>query len=62
MITTEIHAVMRDPSTSYWLRDALTAALNRDAFDALNDAEHLLRLLSDRLESIKENPATPDYR
>ena len=44
----EIAAVLSEPSTSYWLRDALRAAMVRDPVDAANDAEVLARLLDER--------------
>jgi hypothetical protein len=37
--------VLRDPSASRWLKDALQSALVRDPVDAANDAEILARLL-----------------
>lgn len=40
-----IAAVSADPGTSYWLRDALRAAVARDPVDAVDDAELLLALL-----------------
>ena len=38
-----------DPSTSNWLRDAITTSYQRDPVDALNDAEALTMLLVSRL-------------
>jgi hypothetical protein len=40
--------VLRDPSASAWLKDALHSALTRDPVDAANDAEVLARLLDTR--------------
>ena len=37
--------LLRDPSTSFWLRNALNSALSRDPVDAANDAEILARVL-----------------
>lgn len=42
----EILVTLADPSTSYWLRDALKTAIKRDPVDALNDAEKLVELLT----------------
>ena len=39
-----IQQIIDDPSTSYWLRDALTTSLNRDPVDTLNDIEILQRV------------------
>ena len=41
-----INEIFVNPSTSYWLKDALLAATSRDIADALNDAEHLVSLLN----------------
>jgi hypothetical protein len=48
--TDKILITLADPSTTYWLRDALKSALSRDPVDALRDAEELASLLQDRLE------------
>ncbi|MDP2852584.1 MAG: hypothetical protein Q8O23_04175 [Gallionella sp.] len=50
MPTDKILAALADPSTTYWLRDALKSALPRDPMDALRDAEALVDLLRDRLD------------
>lgn len=51
-ITREIIAVLADPSTSFWLKASLVAALSRDPVDASIDAEILARLLSERCQEI----------
>jgi len=38
-----VATVFDDPSSSYWLRHALTTAFTRGPVDALKDAEVLLR-------------------
>ena len=48
----EIVAVMADPAASYWLKQALASALDRDAFDAERDALVLATLLTKRLDAI----------
>ena len=40
-----IEEILADPSASFWLRNALLAALSRDPVDAANDADVLARLL-----------------
>ena len=45
-IDRDIHAPIRKPATSYWLSDALKAALKRDPIDAAHDAEQLASLLT----------------
>jgi hypothetical protein len=34
----EIRQICQDPAVSFWLRDALVSALDRDPVDAANDA------------------------
>lgn len=43
--------VLADPSTSYWLKSAIEAALARDPVDALNDALVLAEVLDGHLRS-----------
>lgn len=50
MPTDKILSALADPSTTYWLRDAIKSALLRDPVDAIRDAEILLELLKDRLD------------
>ncbi len=50
MPTDKILDVLADPSTTYWLRDALKSSLTRDPVDALRDAEALVDFLRDRLD------------
>lgn len=47
-----IARVLASPACSDWLKAALRTALERDAVDALNDAETLARLLRDRLAGL----------
>lgn len=58
-----IAAVLQHPSTSYWLRDALGRALDRDPVDAVDDAEALHELLVQRttavFERVFDRPITP---
>lgn len=55
-IDDEIQTVLSSPGTSYWLRQALQQALDRDCVDAANDAEYLSDLLDRRCQPI----TTPD--
>lgn len=48
----EIRAVLSGPGTSTWLKNALTAALDRDPVDAANDAELLAMVLGHRADQI----------
>jgi len=50
--TEEIDQVLADPAVSFWLKDSLVAALSRDPVDAANDADVLVRLLSERCREI----------
>jgi len=47
--TITVADVIQDPAASYWLKDALTAALRRDPVDAARDAHVLLGLLEQRV-------------
>jgi hypothetical protein len=50
-----IQQILSDPSTSYWLHDALTTALNRDPIDALNDIDVLTEVLENKLADIQKH-------
>ena len=47
----QIRRILADPAASYWLRDALRAALKRDPVDAANDAEVLREVLCLRADA-----------
>lgn len=49
----EIGAILREPGTSQWMKDALSSALDRDPVDAVNDAELLAIALRHRAEVIQ---------
>ena len=49
----EIRAILREPGTSQWMKDALSAALDRHPVDAVNDAELLALVLRHRAEVIQ---------
>lgn len=51
-VNAEIEAVLEDPSTSHWMRNALGTAMGRDVVDAVHDAEILHALLRDRADAI----------
>jgi hypothetical protein len=44
--------LLADPSVSYWLKDALRTAYERDPIAALRDARQLLQLLGQRYTQI----------
>lgn len=45
-------ALFDDPAASFWLKNALKTALQRDPVDALNDAQLLVEHLQARLAAI----------
>ena len=47
-----VDEVLADPTASFWLRNALLAALSRDPVDAANDAEVLAALLDRRSRQV----------
>jgi len=53
MHTAAIQFVLADVYASYWLKGALRSAVERDPVDAVNDAEHLVDLLRERLNRIQ---------
>jgi hypothetical protein len=48
--------VTEDPAASYWLKNALIEAINRDPVDAAQDAEVLSRILKLRAAAIERGP------
>ncbi len=44
----DVDAILNDPSASFWLKDALRSALQRDPVDAVRDAELLAVVLANR--------------
>ncbi|MCO2275025.1 hypothetical protein FA378_10995 [Pseudomonas aeruginosa] len=49
-INEEIQSVLSNPETSYWLKNSLANALQRDCVDAANDAKMLNDLLTRRCD------------
>jgi tellurite resistance protein len=50
------NAIAADPSTSYWLKEAIRRCEQRDPVDALCDAEVLVALLQSQLDNHEEPP------
>jgi len=48
-------ALFDDPATSFWLKNALKTALQRDPVDALNDAQILVERLQAHLAAAFDN-------
>lgn len=48
----EIEQVLADPVASFWLKQCLRSALDRDPVDAGNDAEVLAQLLDRRCQEM----------
>ena len=44
----EVQRVLQDPAASFWLKGAITSALQRDPVDALRDAQVLTGILERR--------------
>ena len=55
----EAQVVLADPTTSYWLKSAIEAALARDPVDALNDALVLAAVLDAHLRSAFDLKSVP---
>jgi hypothetical protein len=46
-------AILADYSASFWIKNALQSALERDSVDALNDAETLVSALRENLHGVQ---------
>lgn len=53
LLANRILAVLNEPSTSDWLKNAVKSAFNRDPVDAANDAEFLADLLREHLQEME---------
>jgi hypothetical protein len=47
-----LNEVLEDPGISYWLKDAIKTAYERDPVDALYDARRLIKMLAERYTRI----------
>jgi hypothetical protein len=47
-----LEEILADKGTSSWLKEALSSAYERDAIDAISDAQKLVKLLGDRYADI----------
>ena len=45
-----IRRILSSPSTSYWLRNAMLSAMNRDLLDAARDARRMADVLEARCD------------
>lgn len=50
--------ILQSQDVSYWLKDAIKAAMQRDPVDALNDAELLVKVLRRRVGKLLSNVAS----
>ena len=51
-IEIDIAQELKDPSNSYWLKDAIRQSFDRDICNALSDAEFLVDILKQRYNEI----------
>jgi hypothetical protein len=56
MKTNDRERLMNSDCTSFWLKDALKASLNRDILDAIRDAEILADLLTREFNALYGGP------
>jgi hypothetical protein len=47
-----LQGICADPSTSYWLKDALQSLLQRDPVDAVNDSRLLADIMQARYDEV----------
>lgn len=52
----DVESILNDPSASFWLKDALRSALQRDPVDAARDAEVLAAVLTNRPGAVLHSP------
>ena len=52
MLNMTLKEILADPSISYWLKDAIRTAYERDPVEAMRDAQRLLKMLGDRYVQI----------
>ena len=57
MPTIDLNGILENPSSSFWLKQALRSALDRDPLDAARDAEILAYLLTTRADKITSSTA-----
>lgn len=50
--------LLDDPCSSFWLKQSLAAALQRDPVDAVNDAEALAGVLRARADAVLGTPSS----
>ena len=53
----EIRRMLKDPSLSTWLVNAMTSAMERDPVDAAHDAGLLSMILDKRVTTLQEKQA-----
>jgi hypothetical protein len=53
--------IVGDPAVSFWLKNALLAALTRDPVDAANDADVLAQILDQRSRKILQAPEGVEF-
>lgn len=51
-LSRDVWQILRDPAASFWIKQALQTALDRDPVDAANDAEVLAEVLSQRCSGL----------
>ena len=54
MNQSQVSQLLRDASTSYWLKEAIQINYDRDIVDAIHDAETLLAALNSKLAFTNE--------
>lgn len=50
---TKVESILADPCTSYWLKDAIKAILDRDCMDAISDVEVLLEVANNVVKPMR---------
>ena len=56
-LSPDVQNILRDPAASFWIKQALQTALDRDPVDAANDAGVLAEVLSQRCSALLSDTA-----
>ena len=54
-----LNEILEDPGVSYWLKDAIKTAYERDPIEALHDARWLLEMLGERYAQVVNRGLVP---
>jgi hypothetical protein len=59
-VNERIDDILKDPATSYWLKESLTTALQRDPVDASEDADLLAEVLDEQAKDVTQQQSSTE--